>query len=465
MLALAVVGCGKKGPPLPPLSRVPAQVGNLAATRIGEDVYLSFTVPQANVDGNRPADLSGLDVYAVTATRAPETPEERKVATLVGTLPVRPVSAEAAAGGQVMPEPPPDRVAAPVLPPGVDQGKPAVFRETLTEQARVPVELPARRRPRDERAEAAVPENVSPFGPLVAPPPTLLPRRYYFVVAVNPRGRESPPSAVAAVPLEPAGAPPGEPQVTYTATALTIAWAPPPDRRTATLPPPRPVAAPPPPIEPVDTGGNQTPGNATPAAPVEPPVLPARSLGFTTVATTYLVYETAPQRARGPAPPAPEDPFALQLPAALTPQPLDATEFGVQGITFGVERCFEVRAVNVISGTPVQGPPSPRTCVTLADTFPPAAPRSLAAIAAAGAINLIWEPNTEPDLAGYMILRAEAPGDTLQPLTPAPIRETTFSDTTVRPGVRYVYAVVAADTADPPNTSAQSNRVEETARQ
>jgi fibronectin type 3 domain-containing protein len=45
-----------------------------------------------------------------------------------------------------------------------------------------------------------------------------------------------------------------------------------------------------------------------------------------------------------------------------------------------------------------------------------------------------------------------------------PIKETTYRDTTVKPGVRYVYAVVAVDTASPQNVSAQSNRVEETAR-
>ena len=44
-------------------------------------------------------------------------------------------------------------------------------------------------------------------------------------------------------------------------------------------------------------------------------------------------------------------------------------------------------------------------------------------------------------------------------------RQTTYRDTTVRPGVRYVYVVVAVDTADPQNVSGQSNRAEETARQ
>ena len=63
-----------------------------------------------------------------------------------------------------------------------------------------------------------------------------------------------------------------------------------------------------------------------------------------------------------------------------------------------------------------------------------------------------------------MVLRGEAPGDTLQPLTPAPLRETTYRDTTVRPGVRYVYAIVAVDKATPPNTSPPSARVEGTAR-
>jgi fibronectin type 3 domain-containing protein len=98
------------------------------------------------------------------------------------------------------------------------------------------------------------------------------------------------------------------------------------------------------------------------------------------------------------------------------------------------------------------------------DVFAPAAPKGLSAVGVAGAVNLIWEANTEGDLAGYVILRGEAPGDTLQAITATPITETTYRDTTVQPGVRYVYAVVAVDRATPPNTSPQSERVEESAR-
>jgi hypothetical protein len=77
---------------------------------------------------------------------------------------------------------------------------------------------------------------------------------------------------------------------------------------------------------------------------------------------------------------------------------------------------------------------------------------------------LIWEPNTEPDFAGYLVLRGESPGDKLEALTPTPIRETTFRDTTGSPGVRYVYVIVAVDSATPQNVSVESNRVEESAR-
>ena len=79
-------------------------------------------------------------------------------------------------------------------------------------------------------------------------------------------------------------------------------------------------------------------------------------------------------------------------------------------------------------------------------------------------VSLIWEANAETDLGGYLVLRGEAPGDKLSPLTPAPITDTSFLDTTVRRGRTYVYEVVAVDQSTPPNQSAPSNRVEETIR-
>lgn len=431
-IALVIVfaaACGKKGPPLAPFVRVPAPVDTVTAQRIGDDVYVSFPVPQANVDGQQPAEIASLEVYAITATSPPETDEQRELATLVATLPVQPILPE-------LPAPPAGVEVPPIpAPPGVDRATPAVVRETLTAEHRIAIELP----PNPATLAQAAPPDQEPLpGPLVAPAPTELPRRYYFVVGVSPRGRKSPASVPVPVPLDAASSAPAAPTVSFTETTMTITWSPSVDARSAAFAAPAP------------------PANLTPPVPVIPP-LPARSLGFQSEATTYHLFEVPPAAAA-------ENPFAIAVPAPLTPQPLALTEHIISGVTFGTERCFIVRPVDRMAGAVVMGQASPRTCVTPADTFPPAAPRSLAAIAGEGVISLIWEPNTEADLAGYLVLRGDAPGDTLRAITPEPVTATTYRDTTARAGARYVYVVVAVDRATPQNVSPQSNRVEETAR-
>jgi hypothetical protein len=198
------------------------------------------------------------------------------------------------------------------------------------------------------------------------------------------------------------------------------------------------------------------PTNASPKSLKPPtPPLTARSLGFNTEATLYHLYDVSANMS-------PADPYAVTMPLAVTPAPSAATEWVIPNIAFGVERCFEVRPVDKVGDAVVIGPASPRTCLTPADKFAPTAPRNLAAIAGAGSINLIWDASTESDVAGYLVLRAEAPSATLQPITQQPVAAATYRDETVKPGVRYVYSVVAVDRAD--NRSAESNRVEETAR-
>ncbi len=437
---VVAVGCGKKGPPLAPFVRVPATVASVTAQRVGGDVFVSFPVPATNVDGQQPADIAELEVYAVTSIHPPATEEQREVAALIATVPVRPVLPDlpVPANGSAPPPVP--------LPPGVDRGATAVVRETLASDAFVPVELPVDERMRDEAEEAIDDEGVVPVGPLVAPPPTEMPRRHYFVVGVSPRGRKSEPSAPISVPLESVASAPGAPKVEYTERAMTITWTPPADARTATVEPP-----PPPPVKPA---ANASPSTVKPApAPLAP--LPARSLGFSTEATTYHLYDVSSNVS-------PADPYAITLPAPLTPTPVAVAEWTIPSVTFGAERCFEVRPVDKVGEVTVIGPASPRSCVQVTDTFAPVAPKSLAAIAGPGSINLIWDANAEEDVAGYLVLRAEAPGEILQPVTPQPVSTATYRDDTVKPGVRYVYAVVAVDNAG--NRSAESNRVEETAR-
>ena len=334
------------------------------------------------------------------------------------------------------------------------QGATAAVREAITDETKVAVELPVDRLLKKNASEDETPvEEI--VAPLVAPPPTRLPRRHYFVVGISTNGKKSTPSTPVSVPLELGSSAPGMPTLTSDASSILVTWTPAEDVRTAVFLPPEPPPPPaPPPV-------NASPSNATPVrVPAPLPPITAKSLGYPSEPTKYHVYDVTPSTNQSPA-----DPYAITVPTTMSTAPLTVTQLVVPKIAFGVERCFEVRPVDDVYGTTVIGPASPRACITPQDTYPPAPPTSLAAIAASGAINLIWDPNTEPDLAGYVVLRAEAPGDTLQPITKEPISTTTFRDDSVRPGVRYVYAVVAVDRASPANTSAPSNRVEETARQ
>jgi hypothetical protein len=145
----------------------------------------------------------------------------------------------------------------------------------------------------------------------------------------------------------------------------------------------------------------------------------------------------------------------------LTDVPLVDARLVDKRIAWGTERCYALRAVKTIGGLTVESDTSPPACEKLADTFEPAPPTGLIAVASEGAINLIWDPSDEKDLAGYLVLRAVAPADTPTRVTPMPIQETTFKDT-VRAGLRVVYVVEAVDKAG--NVSMPSNRVEEAAR-
>jgi hypothetical protein len=157
-------------------------------------------------------------------------------------------------------------------------------------------------------------------------------------------------------------------------------------------------------------------------------------------------------------------PWRAMPPAPANPAPL-ATLAMTDAIEFERERCYAVRAVRGAPPNLAESDATPRRCVRPIDIIPPAPPASLAAVAGEGAISLIWEPSSDADVGGYLVLRSEAGDATLQPLTPLPIFEASFRDPTVMPGKRYVYAVVAVDDRLPiGNMSAPSARVEETAR-
>jgi hypothetical protein len=107
------------------------------------------------------------------------------------------------------------------------------------------------------------------------------------------------------------------------------------------------------------------------------------------------------------------------------------------------------------------------------DIFPPRAPSGLEAApggvtAADRSIDLSWSPNTEPDLAGYIVYRQEidAKGEaagTAARLNPTPVVGPAYRDQTAVAGHRYAYRVTAVDTAG--NESVPSDPVQETLRE
>jgi hypothetical protein len=418
-------GCGKKGPPLAPLVRVPARVDQFEARRLGATVYLQVRIPDRNQDGSSPADISRVEIYGFTGD-PPSVADVIKYGGLVSSLPVRrpPEPEPPPSGGQPAPASS-KKPAAAKADAGYDQGALAVVTEALTPALLNPIVMPAAGR----SAKPTVPP-ITP--PLVGPPSGLVLRRNYAVVGYSRGGRKNAPAGPVAVPLVEAPQPPTDLALAYTSDRFTLAWQPPATARYRVQ--------------------DQPAGGALPAVPLIE-VLPG---------STYDVYEVdAPAAAAGTA--STSEP--VRMPAPVNDAPLAACAFEDPRFAFGVERCYVVRTVDSFSPTlTVSSEASPAACVTPRDTFPPAAPKGLQAVAGNGAVSLIWEPNTEADLAGYLVLRSTAPTATFERLTREPIRETTYNDTTVKSGVRYRYAVVAIDNAVPFNTSPASNAVEVVAR-
>ena len=509
LAGLVAGACGKKGPPLAPFSKVPGAPQEVTIRRKGDLVEARFKVPAANSDGRQPARIDSVALYALTGPgKGVNTPLFLKHAEPVATALVRepPPPPPDLKEGEPPPPPPPPRTD-----PGLDQGEAAVLVDALTPASLVPETFEelekAQKRDEEARRKNPPPEpRVAP--PDLGPPIEPLPARFYAVAGLNGKHKGAF-SQLARVPIDAPPPSPAAPEATVAEGRIEVGWTPPDGLRRPVLPgsipppqapgPSSPGLAGPPPVPaggqaepeegagqpapdqqpavpapaspspavtpsleaapaPVPAGEGAAPGQE-PTGPVGP--LPARLLSsFPVTLYTYAVYETAPPDFK----PQPVQPGALPpYPVQLTQPPVSATTWSDTRFVVGSTHCYAVATVATTGQVIVESAPSPSTCVTTEDTFPPAAPKGLAAVASEGAISLIWDANTEPDLAGYIVLRGRA-GGTLTPLTRAPIAETTYRDATVTRGVRYVYAVVAVDKAKPPNVSSQSNLAEETAR-
>lgn len=429
-MAAMAAACGKKGSPLPPFVRIPAAVDQITAARMGSDVYVTLAIPAMNVDTSLPVDISHVDVYGYTGLTAPPRAQWVEFATLIESIPVAaPLAGEPLAG--------PDTPA--LTPDGKARaGASVTIRDRLTGDEFVQGPLLEFETRRTSDANLAQPE----------PPPGAL-RRFYLAIAFSRRERPGPPGAQAELPLIALPEPPGQPAATYTATGVSLTWEPTGGLLGFLLD--KPLGAEPLPF----------PVPEVTAAPAGPVVIDP---GLPPGPTQYIVYrELAPDPLELPITGEPP-PWSATTPTAVNAAPLSATTL-TDDVEFGRRRCYVVRALRGTPPAQALSDPSPRTCLTPADVFPPRAPTGLATVPSEGGISVIWEPNADLDLGGYLVLRREAGDATLRQLNDVPVAEARFRDTTVMPGMRYLYSVVAVDTRLPlPNMSAESERVEETAR-
>ena len=414
---LATTACGKKGPPLAPFVRIPSTPEIAGARRVGNEMYVSIKLPTTNIDGSAPASLAQIEVYAVTALTPPPRAQFLSMATRVAIVPVAREADPADKSGTVVPDPA----------TGALQGSTVIVRDSLTAAAMEPKPMPAPPTPRPTTT-AVVSEPV----------PQVL-RRFYLTVAFSDRRRSSAPSMLFEAPL--GLLPERVPTVraVLMGERLALEWEPSGGLLGWLLERALPAEASAAEEQVKSAAAAQAPTTELPAGP-----------------TTYNVYrETAP------------DPLALPEPAVevsgwtnvprepINMAPLSALMFNEELRLDERRRCYRVAAVRGSGAGRVESEMSDAVCIVAVDVEPPMAVTGLSALPMEGEIRLTWEPNGEEDLRGYLVLRAEAGGDTLQPLNnSAPVSDTRYTDNTVTSGRMYTYVVRAVDNRIPlPNVS------------
>jgi hypothetical protein len=405
LVCLICVSCGKKGPPLPPLVRLPAPPADFSAQLRGTAVDLQLTIPAANTDNSRPANIHRVDLYAITSRDPLTEPQIVKYGKRVASVDVK---APRNPDDAIEEDEPPADMEAPEG-RGLDQGAVARMSESLDGAARVPATVAPVVSARKDRSSA----GASAAGPLVPALPVPL-TRTYVAVGVSTNDHRGPFSRRIAVPLAPPPPAPAKPTVAYDDKAITVTWTP---------------IASAPQIQPPPAAGE----------------LPSTAIGVALPPIRYNVYDTTVKDA----------------PVRLSKTPLSDPSFSDPRVVFGEERCYVVRAVESLGDLAIESDAAPAVCETLRDTFPPSPPANLQSSPQEGAVTLIWDPNTEKDMNGYIVLRGTSAA-ALEPITSAPIQVTQYRDEHLEAGVRFVYAVKAVDKAG--NVSAASNTVEEAAR-
>lgn len=145
----------------------------------------------------------------------------------------------------------------------------------------------------------------------------------------------------------------------------------------------------------------------------------------------------------------------VRLNTALVGEPA----FSDPGFLFGQSYRYFIRASAGVADAFLESDDSPVAEVLPKDVFPPAVPTGLSAATGAEFITLIWDANTEKDLAGYHVWRREEGQADFVRLTTAIVLQNTYADRAIEKSRRYGYAISAVDALG--NESAKSAAVSE----
>lgn len=428
VIATLATGCGKKGPPLLPYVRQAAAAEVTSALRVGDDVYLTISVPTANIDGSTPASVQQIEVWGVTAATPPSQTQVTAVGAMVATIPIARYADPGDRSGTVVPD----------AKTGALQGQAVTVKDSLTADEMKPSFATSGREATRQAAPSgrSAPQTVAEGKPPIIPsgdPPVL--HRYYMTIPVSDRKRPGVPSKLVDVPLTPV--PDKVPFVSarMDGRRLVVEWDPSGGvfgfllGRTLS--------------------GEQSPVDERPDPAAKAPATAASG------PTLYNVYrEPMTDPLALPVSPAASSPWASSPEVPLNPQPQATLSFSEEVPFDERPRCYYVRAVRGTGAQRVESESSGRACAIPVDTEPPAMVTNLLPTLEEGRIVLRWDPNGEEDLQGYIVLRSAAGDDTLQQLTTPPIARTGFTDDTVTPGETYKYVVHAVDNRIPvPNRS------------
>jgi hypothetical protein len=124
----------------------------------------------------------------------------------------------------------------------------------------------------------------------------------------------------------------------------------------------------------------------------------------------------------------------VSIGSAEVPEFLDASP------QWGMPSDYRVEALKPAGDSPeVPGPASNIASLTPRDVFPPASPFDLRALAVESGVEISWGSNSEPDLAGYRVLRDGVP------VHEGLLESANYSDQPLSAGQTAVYRVTAVD--------------------